>query len=106
MKGILIPADGSLVSVAERDLRDEREELQWMYEVIGCQYVEMVVVTDQLTLWVDEEGLLKEAPVLNAVASFLAKTRIAGNALLLGGVTRFGTTRGLTDQQIEAMILR
>ena len=63
--------------------------LDWLYKQIGCRIVQMVQIPadifgrDDIILMVDEEGLLKEDPHGNLVASILCGQTIVGNAVLL-----------------------
>ena len=63
--------------------------LDWLYKQIGCRIVQMVQIPadvfgrDDIILMVDEEGLLKEDPHGNLVASVLCGQTIVGNAVLL-----------------------
>lgn len=72
---------------------DAPEEIScaWCAEQIGCEWVEVVHPKRMATpfiLIVDEEGLLKDRPVLNVAGSWLYETDvhgapIAGNILIL-----------------------
>ena len=61
-----------------------------MYRTIGCDLVERAGVGElagvPVILWVDEEGLLKPAPLMNlAACDLLAEATDSAPAYLLGG---------------------
>jgi hypothetical protein len=60
-------------------------ELSSMYPIIGCDLVERVALAPayHAAIWVDEEGLLKDAPI-NLRASCIAGHAIYGDAILAG----------------------
>ncbi len=61
-------------------------ELQQLYDLIGCDCVETILITHDVLMLVDESGWLKDDPVPNFKASVLysdTAASIAGNAVLL-----------------------
>jgi hypothetical protein len=82
MKGILINANERKV-VAVDVKPDPNKDLDGLRALIGCDWVEPVVVGENLTLWLDEEGRLK-LPRAGFRLSGIA-TDFAGNGVLLGG---------------------
>ena len=82
MKAILINANECKVVAA--DVKpDPNKSLDGLRALIGCEWVQPVVVGENLTVWVDEEGRLKLPK-----PGFLLKgfgTDFAGNGVLLGG---------------------
>ena len=81
MKAILINADERKITAV--DAGDPNKSLERLRELIGCELVQPVVVGENLTVWVDEEGWLKLPK-----PGFLIKgfgTDFAGNGVLLGG---------------------
>jgi hypothetical protein len=60
-------------------------ELSSMYPIIGCDIVERVALNSYYSaaIWVDEEGMLKDAPI-NLRASCIAGRPIYGDAILAG----------------------
>lgn len=82
MKAILINANECKVVAA--DVKpDPNKSLDGLRAIIGCEWVQPVVVGENLTLWLDEEGRLKLPK-----QGFLLKgfgTDFAGNGVLLGG---------------------
>lgn len=80
MKAILINADERKITAV--DAGDPNKNLERLRELIGCEWVQPVVLGGELTLWVDEEGRLKLPK-----PGFLLKgfgTDFAGNGVLLG----------------------
>ena len=82
MKAILINANKRKVVVA--DVKpDPNRSLDGLRALIGCEWVQPVVVSENLTVWVDEEGRLK-LPRPGFALSGIA-TDFVGNGVLLGG---------------------
>ena len=81
MKAILINANEKKVVAA--DAGDPNHSLDALRRLIGCEWVQPVVVGENLTLWLDEEGRLKQ-PIAGFRLSGIA-TDFAGNGVLLGG---------------------
>lgn len=81
MKALLINADERKITAA--DAGDPNKSLERLRELIGCEWVQPVVIGENLTLWLDEEGRLKLPK-----PGFILKgfgTDFAGNGVLLGG---------------------
>ena len=82
MKAILINANEKKVVAA--DVKpDPNKSLDCLRALIGCEWVQPVVVGENLTVWVDEEGRLKR-PVAGFLLSGVPCV-FAGNGVLLGG---------------------
>lgn len=70
----------SVVEIEEFDLD---RQLDQMYQCIGCSAIEIVRLPHTTgCLIVDESGLLKADPQINAAATILAEHPIVGTALL------------------------
>lgn len=81
MRGILINAEERMVTAVDVN-PDPNESLNGMRELIKCEFVEAFRFTDNLTMWIDEEGKLK---LPKAGFMFIGvPVEIAGNGLLLG----------------------
>ena len=82
MKAILINANERKVVAA--DVKpDPNKSLDGLRALIGCEWVQPVVVGENLTLWLDEEGRLKLPQPgfrLNGIPM-----DFVGNGVLLGG---------------------
>ena len=82
MKAILINANERRVVAA--DVKpDPNSSLDGLRALIGCEWVQPVVVGENLTVWVDEEGRLKR-PTAGFLLSGVPCV-FAGNGVLLGG---------------------
>ena len=82
MKAILINAMERKVIAA--DVKpDPNKSLDGLRALIGCEWVQPVIVDENLTLWLDEEGRLK-LPRPGFRLSGIA-TDFVGNGILLGG---------------------
>ena len=82
MKAILIKAAEKKV-VAVDVKPDPNRNLEGLRALIGCEWVQPVVVGDGVTIWVDEEGRLKQ-PTAGFLLSGVPCV-FAGNGILLGG---------------------
>ena len=84
--GMLLSLDKFTGTEVEPELDDEGKPyftLAKLYEVLNVDRIEIVYVPDsELILVCDEEGLLRDSPSLNLMASILAQQQIVGNALL------------------------
>ena len=82
MKAILINATERKVVAA--DVKpDPNKSLGGLRTLIGCEWVHPVIVSENLTLWLDEEGRLKQ-PTAGFLLSGVPCV-FAGNGVLLGG---------------------
>ena len=82
MRGIKInPTDRT---VTEVDVKSPNKSLKSLYELIGCELVELVQLDREVILVCDEEGKMK-----NITGAFhfygCPELVIAGNAIILGG---------------------
>ncbi|WP_328698570.1 DUF3846 domain-containing protein [Streptomyces sp. NBC_00342] len=83
--------------------------LKTLYTAIGCSNVAAVDITPQLTMWLDDEGINVGAP-LNRAATFLYAAHrpphqhYYGAAVITGGTTPTGITRGLTEKQTTVLV--
>jgi hypothetical protein len=69
MNALVIDLDGNVrdVEIADGDL------LRALYRLIGCRTVEVVELSPDITMWLDEEGMLVEFPMINHKATYLAQ---------------------------------
>jgi hypothetical protein len=104
--GVLIdPTDG----VTIKEFKDS-ELAEDMYQEIGCDYVELSKLTDELDLWVDEEGFINGATqrvgvfqVQDADGERLGQPMYAGKGLILASDNE-GCIIGLTKERAEAIV--
>ncbi|WLQ53921.1 DUF3846 domain-containing protein (plasmid) [Streptomyces poriferorum] len=83
--------------------------LQTLYTAIGCRAVDAVDISGDLTMWLDDEGMLTGLPVnVGATALYAAhKTphqTYHGTAVITGGTDRHGDTLPLTTDQVMAIV--
>lgn len=64
-------------------------------------YIEAVDLSHNLTMWVNEEGLLRNDLVVNPVAYAFYSSPILGTIVFTGGVDENGDTLGLDDKTAE-----
>ncbi|WP_331728765.1 DUF3846 domain-containing protein [Streptomyces anulatus] len=83
--------------------------LQTLYTEIGCQNVTAVDMTDDLTMWLDDEGLINGSPVNVGATALYAAHRpphqlYHGTAIITGGTDRHGDTLPLTLDQLSTLL--
>ncbi len=101
IKALRIGVDGDVRQVALQS-DGHMGHLHAMYREIDCRTVECIGLTEDLDLWVDEEGKLKSEWEVNLGATALLRRRgipdlVAGNALLTGGADDEGNTLGISE---------
>ncbi|QNP67954.1 DUF3846 domain-containing protein [Streptomyces genisteinicus] len=82
--------------------------LATLHTAITCRNVEAVTLSPDLTMWVDEEGVPNGAEV-NPSANLLALITgymqpYFGTAVITGGPDTNGDTKGLTDDNVAALL--
>jgi len=82
MKAVLINANERRVTAIELKVNPNKD-LAELRELIGCELVQPLCIGENLTLWLDEEGKLKEAPAGFRLSGI--DIDFAGNGILLGG---------------------
>ncbi|MEU3708363.1 DUF3846 domain-containing protein [Streptomyces anulatus] len=104
-QALLIRTDGSF------ELLDwpERDQLGALYRAIGCQNIDAVDITTELTMWLDDEGLINGSAVNRSATLLYAAhrpphQRYHGDAVITGGTDRHGNTLGLTPDQVARLI--
>ncbi|MFJ8871170.1 DUF3846 domain-containing protein [Streptomyces sp. NPDC102473] len=102
---LLLRTDGSF------ELIDWPKEgqLNALYQAIGCQNIDAVDITDQLTMWLDDESLINCSPLNRGATLLYAAHRpphqhYHGHAVITGGTDRHGNTLPLTHDQITTLI--
>jgi hypothetical protein len=71
--------------------------------------IEIVTLSDELTMWVNEEGKMDGLPYNNIASRLFDKVfgvfvdEIVGDVIISGGTDDDGETLGLTDDQIEKL---
>ncbi len=82
MRGILInPTDRTITEV---NVKNPNQSLKHLYELIGCELVELIQLDDDIVLVADEESKLK---TITGAFRFYGSPElvIAGNAVVLAG---------------------
>src|SRR5215475_4686667 len=87
--------------IREIDL-SEGDSLPAMYAAIGCHTVDVVRLTTQLDMWIDDDGLYTQPP--NRVAAALARSygrtsQAYHGPAVVAGVNGQGDTINLTEDQ-------
>ena len=104
--GIVVdPTEG----VSIRHLPNGRASLNELYSIIDCDYVELSVLTDELDLFVDEEGLVNGAAqrvgcfqVQDADGERLGQVMYAGRGVILQNAE--ADSVGFTRQRATAIV--
>ena len=71
-----------------------------LYNFIDCGTVELISLTNNIDLWVDEEGLLKKNYITELKIKGFDPIRIAGIGILLS-FNEEGDPKGLSLEQLE-----
>lgn len=103
---LLLTVDGQLVEI--NIPAESGKQLTVMYAVLRCRAVDVVAVTDQVDMWIDDEGLYNH-PV-NPWATALARRYgwtwqpYHGPVLLTGGADEDGNTVPLSLDKIRGLL--
>lgn len=110
--GIVVdPIEG----ISIRHLPNGRASLNELYSIIDCEYVELSVLTDELDLFVDEEGLVNGAAqrvgcfqVQDADGERLGQVMYAGRGVILQNAEddSVGFTRQRATAIVESLIFQ
>ena len=109
-KAIKLRTDGHVDII---DVPQQRSLLSWFYTQIGCSCIENVYprgLQEPYMMVVDEEGLLKDDPVINFLGSYLYETQehghpIVGTALVMQRVLTYDgpDIGGIPDQEAQKL---
>ncbi|MGW8769010.1 DUF3846 domain-containing protein [Streptomyces sp. NPDC055815] len=86
------------------------ETLKTLRTEIECSMVDVVDITPNLSMWIDDEGLYSENPYVNVAASYLFSRYATphqpylGNAVFTGGTDKDGDTLGLSEDQTLELV--
>jgi hypothetical protein len=111
---LVVTPDGEVrdhaVPAGETRLITASSVLQALYEQIGCSSVDVVRLSPDTDMWVDDEGLLTARPRINQLSSYIA-TRFgypfqlyAGTAVFTGGADQAGYTLPLSQPARQALL--
>lgn len=105
MLAITLTAEDS--KAQEINLKEGASQLAVLQDAVGG-YIEAVDLSDNLTMWVNEEGKLNGLPI-NPMATMLWEKHfgftdvIVGNVIFTGGTGSEGETLGLDEQTAEEL---
>lgn len=74
------------------------------YREIDCECIDFarrVINGKTYDIAVDDEGLLKESPIVTALSLFNSYNALVGNLLIFKGVDRDGNMIGITDDDVK-----
>jgi len=103
MRNALVIGTDSSVSFADLDAPEGSYKV--LSNAVGG-WIECVAISDDLTMWCNEEGKLDGLPV-NDIATKIFQNRfgavdvIMGNVVLTGGADDEGDDLGLTEEQVQ-----
>ncbi|MEU8623051.1 DUF3846 domain-containing protein [Streptomyces sp. NPDC048623] len=106
---LLVRTDGTFQILDWPSTEDTGLRLKALYVTIDCDRVDAVDAPG-LTMWVDDEGLIKDNPAQNILATaLLAKHRKVhqmyfGHAVFTGGTDRHGNSLGLTEDAVLRLV--
>jgi hypothetical protein len=98
------------LSSSEGEWPTARAVLETLYDQIGCTTVDVVALSPEIDMWVDDEGALKPQLRVNQLASYIA-TRFGlpfqlyvGTAVFTGGPDAKGATTSLGQPARKSLI--
>lgn len=91
--------DGSSLSVKKVE-SNEDIGLELMYKEIECARVDVAQLTDEIDLWVDDEGLMKSGTKAWRLDYKGNMVELAGK-ILVSSRDNEGSSIGLSDEQVE-----
>lgn len=111
---LVVTPDGEVrdevVPAGETWLITASSVLQALYEQIGCAAVDVVRLSPDTDMWVDDEGLLTARPRINQLASYIA-TRFGrpfqlyvGTVVFTGGADKAGYTLPLSPAARQVLM--
>ncbi|MFJ8982551.1 DUF3846 domain-containing protein [Streptomyces sp. NPDC102282] len=83
--------------------------LNTLHTAIGCRAVDAVDISDDLTMWLDDEGTVTGLPVNYGATALYAAHKpphqtYHGTVVITGGTDRHGDTLPLTTDQVMAIV--
>ncbi|MEV0453548.1 DUF3846 domain-containing protein [Streptomyces sp. NPDC050600] len=90
---------------------DSAKTLETLRTAIECNMVDVADITADLSMWIDDEGMLTESPYQNVPAFLLyahygaPRQAYFGNAVFTGGTDANGDTLGLTEDAVLGLLL-
>ncbi|GGO58788.1 DUF3846 domain-containing protein [Streptomyces lasiicapitis] len=88
---------------------DDNDHLKILYAACDADHIDAVQITERLTMWVDDEGMLNNAPPNLGATRLYALHRpphqaYYGHALFTGGADAEGNTLGLTQDEAGHLV--
>jgi len=103
---LLVTTDAAIVPLEYPANSDEH--LTVLRAVMLCDRVDVVALTDQLDMWIDDEGLYRQPinPAATVLAQLFGFTHqpYHGPVVLTGGADGNGDTIALTPEKLKALI--
>lgn len=103
---LVIHPDGTVVDTA---LNGSESRLAGMRRALHCQMIDCVSLTNQLDMWLDDEGLYTQHqnPAATVLARHFGLThQVYYGPALICGFTAEGDSTGLTRDQLHALLTR
>ncbi|MFI6874961.1 DUF3846 domain-containing protein [Streptomyces sp. NPDC050400] len=88
---------------------NDADHLKILYAACDADHIDAVRITDALTMWLDDEGMINEAgPNLGATRLYALHRQphqlYYGHALFTGGADADGNTLGLTSDEAAHLV--
>ncbi|WP_327667929.1 MULTISPECIES: DUF3846 domain-containing protein [unclassified Streptomyces] len=88
---------------------NDDQHLKILYAACDCDHIDAVQITDHLTMWVDDEGMLNDSALNQGATLLYALHRplhqpYFGHALFTGGADAEGNTLGLTELEATRLV--
>ncbi|MGW3361039.1 DUF3846 domain-containing protein [Streptomyces bungoensis] len=88
---------------------DSAAGLRTLYTEVGCTNIAVVDLSPQVSMWLDDEGILNGSPVNTWATTLYAVTapvhqNYHGTAVYTGGTDTRGNTTGLTLDRCTALL--
>jgi len=95
--------------VREVDLGAGADQLGALYRAIGCDVLDLLTVTPQLLLWVDDKGVVNGSPVNTVATALVAATpqlrshTIRGTVVFTGAADPHGDVTALAPEWVQVL---
>ncbi|MET9499553.1 DUF3846 domain-containing protein [Streptomyces sp. NPDC006552] len=88
---------------------NDNDHLKLLYAACDCDHIDAVQITERLTMWIDDEGLINQAtPNFGATRLYATHRQphqlYHGHALFTGGADAEGNTLGLTADEAAHLV--
>lgn len=98
--------DNSIKSFNQIMIPQKDIPLDFMYQLIDCDMIELVPLIDGIDIFVDECGLLKHFTDINVIKDFKTgfEYQMTGKMLFVSTNQEDGSKIGLSDEQVKYII--